>query len=116
MAITVDGKAVRPRIKKSYELLAFLATRHRHAAGKDALLEALFEGRQDDCPVAYLRQAIRQLRQVLPSEAIESGARNINMTTHVALTNDSERFRSLVTQAARLRGEDRSPPSPQHCL
>ena len=64
--ILVDGvTAPRPRIAKSYALLAFLTTRPGAEATREDLLTALFDGRSDDSARAYLRQAIHQLREVL---------------------------------------------------
>ena len=45
----VDGVPTpRPRIAKSYELLAFLISCPSHEASREALLEVLFDGRSDD--------------------------------------------------------------------
>lgn len=107
IAIIVNGQEVRPRIKKSYELLAFLADHRHHQATKSELLEALFDGRHDDSAHAYLRQALYKLRHVLPDSTIEADASHVRMNDHVALTSDSENLRCLVAQSASLRGSDR---------
>ena len=69
--ITVGGREARPRIGKSYELLAYLAAKPDASADRDELLEALFEGRQDPSARAYLRQAVHQLREALGEEILE---------------------------------------------
>jgi DNA-binding SARP family transcriptional activator len=64
--LTVDGEARRVRIGKSYALLAYLV----HVGGRATrteLLDALFDGRDDDSARAYLRQAAQVLREVLPA-------------------------------------------------
>ena len=65
-AILVNGEEAKPRIGKTYELLAYLATRRPPQAKRDELLDALFDGRSDDSARAYLRQATHWLRQALP--------------------------------------------------
>jgi ATP/maltotriose-dependent transcriptional regulator MalT/DNA-binding SARP family transcriptional activator len=67
-ALLVNGEPVRPRIKKSYLLLAFLLAHDGRPVPRDRLLEALFDGRTDASARAYLRQAVHQLRDVLPGE------------------------------------------------
>lgn len=106
-AITVNGAESQPRIKKSYELLAFLANHDRHEATREELLQALFEGRHDDAAAAYLRQAVRKLREVLPADTIEADPGQLRLRSEVTLTSDSSRFRCLLAQAASLRGRDR---------
>ena len=65
----MDGRpAPRPRIAKSYELLAYLLSRTKPEASRGELLTALFDGRSDDSARSYLRQAIHQLRESLPDE------------------------------------------------
>ena len=108
-AILVDGvPTLRPRIAKSYELLAFLVSRDRPEATREELLEALFDGRSDDSTRAYLRQAVHQLREVLPSgvRIISELSRTLLEDTHV-VSSESTRLETLLAEAARLQGEER---------
>jgi len=67
-ALLVNGEPVRPRIKKSYLLLAFLLAAGDAPVPRDVLLDALFDGRTDASARSYLRQAAHQLREVLPDD------------------------------------------------
>ena len=62
----MDGAEVRPRIAKSYELLAYLLDRPEREARRDDLMNALFDGRDGTAARTYLRQAILHLREALP--------------------------------------------------
>jgi DNA-binding SARP family transcriptional activator len=107
-AIVVDGEEARPRIAKTYELLAYLVTRSNGEAGRDELLEVLFDGRIDDSTRAYLRQAVRWLRHVLPSDGavvVEGG--RVRVGGDVLVTSESTVLESRLTEAARLQGESR---------
>jgi DNA-binding SARP family transcriptional activator len=106
-AVLVDGEEARPRIAKTYELLAYLVTRGGEAA-RDELLEVLFDGRIDDSTRAYLRQAVRWLRHVLPDEGslvVEGG--RVSMRDGVRVTSESTTLESRLAEAARLQGEER---------
>lgn len=109
LAITVNNQEVRPRIKKSYELLAFLIDHNHHKATKKEVLEALFDGRHDDSAAAYLRQALRKLREVLPEDVIDADANHIQLSEHVSVTSHAARVRCLLAHAACLRGEEQLP-------
>jgi DNA-binding SARP family transcriptional activator len=107
-AIVVDGKAVRPRIAKSYELLAYLGSRRGAQADREELLHALFDARADESTRAYLRQAIHQLRQLLPTQGglvVDHG--RVRLGDNIGLTTDSTRFETQLAEAARLQGEER---------
>ena len=111
VAITVDGAEVRPRIKKSYELLAYLVSRPNRATSKDDLLAALFDGRADESAAAYLRQAIIKLRHVLPDGvALEAAGGHVRLSGDIAVTSDSVRFEELVAGAAALGEHERLAP------
>ncbi|UOT08509.1 hypothetical protein MPY17_39630 (plasmid) [Rhodococcus opacus] len=109
VAISVNGRETdTPRIKKSYEVLSFLAGRPSREAAKDDILGALFGDHHDESSAAYLRQAIRQLRQVLPETVtIEVSEGRVRLAGNSTITSDSEHFRSLVAQAANMRGANR---------
>jgi DNA-binding SARP family transcriptional activator len=107
-AITVNGEEVRPRIAKSYEVLAYLAVSPDHSAQRSELLDALFDGRADDAAGAYLRQAINQLRQVLPAGAsliVERGAVQLGDGTMVQA--ESRELEARFAEAARMQGQER---------
>lgn len=106
--LVVDGRPERPRISKSYELLAYLAGRPGGTADRDELLDALFGGRADESTRAYLRQAVHQLRKKLPGEAgvvVEEG--RVRLDEGLTIITDSIRFESELAEAARLQGSER---------
>jgi DNA-binding SARP family transcriptional activator len=105
--ILVDDEEVRPRIAKTYELLAYLASRPRPRAERAELLAALFDGRTDASTRAYLRQAVRWLRQVLPEGAVHVEEGRVSLTDEVLVTSESTRFEAELAEAARMRGADR---------
>jgi DNA-binding SARP family transcriptional activator len=108
-AILVNGVAApRPRIAKSYELLAYLTSRPRTEASRDELLTALFDGRSDDSARSYLRQAIHQLREVLPDDVrLVSGTSGVSLDESLQVSSESVRLETLLAEAARLQGEER---------
>jgi ATP/maltotriose-dependent transcriptional regulator MalT/DNA-binding SARP family transcriptional activator len=106
-AILVDEEPVRPRIAKSYELLAYLASRPRAAARREELLDALFEGRAGESTRAYLRQAVRWLRHVLPENSVIAESGEIRLAGDLRLASDSTRFEAALAEAAGLQGEAR---------
>jgi ATP/maltotriose-dependent transcriptional regulator MalT/DNA-binding SARP family transcriptional activator len=106
--IVVDGLIAHPKIKKSVELLAYLLTRGEPAAERAELLVALFDGRDDRSTRAYLREAIRQLRQVLPAGVVSSAeSGRVALSETVRGIAQSVRFENGLAEASRLRGEDR---------
>jgi DNA-binding SARP family transcriptional activator len=105
--ILVDGEEVRPRIAKSYELLAYLVAAPEARADRDELLDALFEGRVDESSRAYLRQAVRWLRQVLPEDSVQVEEGQVRLGDRFAIASESTAFEAALAQAARLRGGDR---------
>lgn len=107
-ALTVNNTRVKPRIAKTYQLLAYFCANSVREARRDELLDALFDGRADDSARAYLRQAIHQLRVLLPEEAevISQDAR-VSLGTGVDIGSDSAHWESALAAAARLRGQAR---------
>ena len=106
--LLVNGEPVRPRIAKTYELLAYLATRGDATAERDELLDALFDGRADESARAYLRQAVRWLRRMLPDEealVVEEG--RVRLAESWVVSSESTRLEARLAEAARLHGEDR---------
>jgi DNA-binding SARP family transcriptional activator len=102
--ILVAGRRVRPRIAKACELLAYLITRAGERAERTELLDALFDGRNDDSTRAYLRQAVHQLRRALPEGAgpvIENGC--VRLGEEIRASSESTRFEARIAEVARLR-------------
>jgi DNA-binding SARP family transcriptional activator len=102
--ILVAGRRVRPRIAKACELLAYLITRVGKRAERTELLDALFDGRDDDSTRAYLRQAVHQLRRALPEGAgpvVENGC--VRLGEEIRATSESTRFEARIAEVARLR-------------
>ena len=103
--IFAAGVEVRPRIAKCYELLAYFATAERTEVTRDELLDALFDGGDTDTARSYLRQAVHQLRSVLPEGSgpfvtkdkltltaeVDSAAGRFVRTARDAQTNDARR-------------------------
>jgi DNA-binding SARP family transcriptional activator len=106
-AILVDGEEVRPRLAKSYELLAYLLTRPRHRAERDELLDALFDGRASDSTRAYLRQAVRWLRTVLPANGLVNEGTAVGLGDQLAVVSESVELEHGLVEAARLQGAER---------
>jgi DNA-binding SARP family transcriptional activator len=105
--ILVNGEEVRPRIAKTYELLAYL-TSNGGAATRDELLTALFDARDDESTRSYLRQAIRWLRRVLPDpDALTAEGGSLAFAPGLAVASESTRFEASLAEAARLQGDDR---------
>ena len=68
-ALAVDGLAVRPKIRKSLEVVSFLLSCRNATAPRADILTALWNGRDDESTRAYLRQAVKHLREALPEGA-----------------------------------------------
>ncbi len=105
--ILVHDEPVRPRIAKTYELLAYLAARPEARAGRDELLDALFDGRADESTRAYLRQAVRWLRRVLPEHSVIVEGGDVRLAGDVRIATDSTRFEAALGEAAGQQGADR---------
>ena len=106
-AILVEGEEHRPRIVKTYALLAYLLTRPHRQAERDELLGVLFEGRADESARAYLRQAVRWLRTVLPPDGVVSERGTVGLSGELVAVSESVRVEGALAEAARLRGADR---------
>ncbi len=108
VSISVNGAEVKPRIKKSYELLAYLIDRHVSETNRDELLDALFDGRVSDSNLSYLRQAIHHLRLVLPREVhLDAAGGRVRLHSEGLITSESLQFEEFIAEAAALRGEHR---------
>lgn len=108
MAITVAGAPVRPRIKKSYELLAYLASRRPVDVSREQLLEVLFDGRADASTAAYLRQAVHQLRLAFGDDVpFDASEGRVRMGADVPIVTESGHVEELLAEASALLGEAR---------
>lgn len=107
LTITVDGREARPRITKSALLLAYLASAPGHAAEREELLGALFDGRGDESARAYLRQAAHRLREALPDIGPSFCRNRLQFDRPVVLRSESFVFESLLARAAPLVGAAR---------
>jgi DNA-binding SARP family transcriptional activator len=105
-ALLVDGREVRPKIRKSIELLSYLLVSTGREVSRGEVLTALWNGRDDDSTRAYLRQALRHLREVLPA-GVAVEARGDVLVLEGALTCESLELDALLTEAARDPGAGR---------
>ena len=105
LEVAGGGVTQQPRLKKVYELVAWLACRHGQDAERSELLDGLFDGRGDDSTRAYLRQLIHQAREVLPELQID--ARVVRLGERVTIRSQSVRFEAALAEAARLQGDAR---------
>jgi DNA-binding SARP family transcriptional activator len=106
-AILVDGAEVKPRIAKSYELLAYVLSQAEGECDRDRLLDVLFDGRRDESTRAYLRQAIRWLRETLPDGAFLAEGQTVCVGTDLAVSSESVELENVLAEAARLQGPER---------
>ena len=108
LAATVDGCEVSPGLSKSLELLAFLASHDGEDVSRDALLEALFDGRRDGSSSSYLRQAVLKLRKVIPDVLVQDPRQGVvRLNPHVRTVTESRRLAGLLGQAAAMQGEEK---------
>ena len=108
-ALLVAGVTVRPRIRKSYELLAYLVAHADRPVERDELLTALFGGRDDVSTRSYLRQALRHLRDALPAAAeLRFDDGRLRLADELALQVTSQQAEALVARALRIGGLERS--------
>lgn len=105
-ALVCGGVAARPKIRKSLELVSFLASRPRATATRTDVLTALWNGRDDDSTRAYLRQALRHLRDVLPP-GVTIASRDDRLRLDGAISSESGEVAALLAEAARHLGDRR---------
>jgi DNA-binding SARP family transcriptional activator len=104
--LVFEGVVVRPKIRKSLELLSFLASRPGSTATRAEVLTGLWNGRDDDSTRAYLRQALRHLRDALPA-GITVTNRDDRLRIEGAVSTESGEVAALLAEAARHLGERR---------
>lgn len=106
-ALIVEGhRVVRPKIRKSLELLSYLLSSAKGDVSREEVLTALWNGRDDDSTRAYLRQALRHLRDVLP-EGISVTAEGDTLSVEGAITSESHELEAQLAEAARDPGPGR---------
>jgi DNA-binding SARP family transcriptional activator len=106
-AILVHDEEVRPRLAKTYELLAYLLLRPGGEADRQELLEALFDARADESTRAYLRQVLLCLRRLLPGDADLVDDSRVRLPEHVVAGSDSLDMEARLVEASRLQGDER---------
>ncbi|WP_157260855.1 BTAD domain-containing putative transcriptional regulator [Patulibacter minatonensis] len=100
------GVRVDPRLSRSFEVLAHLAA-HDGRSSKAVLLVDLFGGGTDDRTRAYLRQALKRLRDALPVDSpLTTDGPDVTWAGG-HLTSDSTTFERTAREALRLRGRAR---------
>ena len=108
IAIHADGVDVSPGLKKSVELLAFMANRDNEELSRTLLLNALFEGRRGDSASSYLRQAVLKLRRVIPDVFDPDTAVGVlRLGPRMRISTESRRLISLLAEASAQRGKER---------
>jgi DNA-binding SARP family transcriptional activator len=108
LAVSVDGCEVSPGLSKSLELLAFLASHDGEDVSREALLEALFDGRRDGSSASYLRQAVLKLRKVIPDVLVQDPRQGVvRLNPQVRTVTESRRLAGLLGQAAAMPGEEK---------
>jgi DNA-binding SARP family transcriptional activator len=107
LAVSADGREVNPGLSKSLELLALLANSDRREMTRDALLDALFDGKRDASTSAYLRQAVLRLRKALPDVLDADAPAGTVRLGPVRASTESRRLIGLLAEAAAQRDERR---------
>jgi DNA-binding SARP family transcriptional activator len=106
--LVVDDEPVHVGLSKSFELLAYLCVHRGRQPTREALLDALFDGRHDKSGRAYLRKVIQRLRSVLPDDAGLIVRPSVVMLDRDArVRSESEVFETGLGEAARLQGAER---------
>jgi DNA-binding SARP family transcriptional activator len=105
-AIVHRGASIRPKIRKSIELLSYLVSRPGAGATRAEALDALWNGRDDDSTRAYLRQALRHLRDALP-DGVTVATRDDLLVVEGAVSSESGEIEALLSQAALQPGGPR---------
>jgi hypothetical protein len=98
--LVVGEAVVRPKIRKSLELLPYLLAAPSARAPREEILTALWNGRDDEPTRAYLRQALRHLRDVLP-DGVEVTAAASSLALEGPVTSEGLEVDALILEAAR---------------
>jgi two-component SAPR family response regulator len=108
LALTVNGEQAHTRIRKSLEMLAFMAAGQRDSVLRDELREELFDGRQDASTRSYLRQAIHHLRAALPDDVgLDAQGDRVRIAALGSISSESIRFEELIARAHAQEGDTR---------
>lgn len=107
-SVIINGQEVSPRISKSYELMAFLASCHGWRASRDDILDSLFHGRATKSTHTYYRQAVHHLRAILPDRGdLVSQSGTLGFRDGITVESEAAQFEAKIAEASRLRGTDR---------
>jgi len=106
--LIIDGHATRPRLTKGHTLLALLATEPGCEIPRRRAVEELFDSGTDASTVAYLRLAVRSVRETLP-DGIEIilDRQLVRCNPADALVSESVRFETMLANARGLTGTGR---------
>lgn len=105
--LIVQNNAARPRLMKTYELLAFLTTQPHARAARDRILDVLFADKDNSQARTYLRQVLKWLRLVLPDGSLIVESDDVALNPEIVISTESGRFERLAMESTRLRGEPR---------
>ena len=106
-SLVCRGQERRARITKTYALLAYLLHNDGRAS-RPELLDALFDAREDDSTRAYLRQAVQDLRGMLPEEIVllrEADTFFLHGASRIE--TDTMRLRARLSSVLTLTGDSR---------
>ena len=106
VGITIAEESIEPRLSRSVELVSYLAA-HGGTCKKAVALVELFGEDVDDSTRAYLRQAIKRLRDALPDPAMLA-ADDVDITwTGARLVSESQLLEEAARLTHRLHGLER---------
>lgn len=110
VALVAGDEIIRPKLRKSLELLSFLLSRPGATATRSQILSALWNGRSDDAERTYLRQALTQLRAAITPFGVDVVADGSRLAVVGAVWTESNEVDALAREAARLSGMQRREP------
>ncbi|MTD12472.1 hypothetical protein GIS00_00755 [Nakamurella sp. YIM 132087] len=109
VVVEVDGRPVSLRLRRSVELLCFLAlAAHRAGVARSTVLRELFDDRTDDSAQAYLRRALGEIRSTIGDTCLEVTASTVRWRW-APIRSDWEDLRRRSREASLVRGPSRYP-------
>ncbi|MGW0035834.1 BTAD domain-containing putative transcriptional regulator [Gordonia sp. NPDC003376] len=107
LSIEVNRVTVTPRIKKSNELFALIAARGGSISRAQAL-SSLFDTDNRRSAQAYLRQAIHQLKVILPPECgLQADAETISLSGDIVIETESGTVETMIALASQQENHRR---------
>lgn len=106
-AIIVHGERVHPRLRRSVELLGFIASRRHPFTRREEVIAALLPDRDSAAARLQLRQLVHQLRSVLPEGTLITDGDVIRVAPGVRIESESTRLLAAIAEASRMCGADR---------